>query len=148
MKRYRSILSCLLAFVMAFIVGCGSPQVKEPPTYSDAQLQQIQKYQSDLIGLRDRMTSELPAYINNRKWVEVNNFVHGPMGSLLQEMNYLIKNLLPDDQPPARQLSREVFEHLLQIGEAAEKANLSQASLNYQGALEDLNAFLDLVPQA
>ncbi len=148
MKRYRSILACLLAFVMAFMVGCGSPEVKAPPTYSDVQLQQIEKYQSDIIGLRDRMTSELPAYINNRKWIEVDNFVHGPMGTLLQEMNYLIKNLLPNDQPAARKLSREVFEHLLLIGEAAEKADLSQAASNYQAALEDLNAFLNLVPQA
>ncbi|MEB3283451.1 MAG: photosystem II protein PsbQ [Lyngbya sp.] len=148
MKRYRSILACLLAFVMAFIVGCGSPQVKEPPTYSDAQLQQIQKYESDILGLRDRMTTELPAYINTSKWVEVDNFVHGPLGTLLQEMNYLTKNLLPNDQPPARKLSREVFEHLLQVGEAAEKADRSLAASSYQAALEDLDAFLNLVPQA
>ena len=147
MKRYRSILACLLAFVMAFIVGCGSPQVKEPPTYSDIQLQQIQKYKSDLLELRDRMTGELPQYINTRKWVEVDNFVHGPLGSLLQEMNYLTKNLLPEDQPSARKLSREVFEHLLQVGEAAEKADQSLAASSYQAALEDLDAFLNLVPQ-
>jgi|GEM_PF-432633 len=147
MKRYRSILACLLAFVMAFIVSCGSPEVKEPPTYSNAQLQQIQGYQSDILELRDRMTSELPAYINNRKWVEVDNFVHGPLGSLLQEMNYLTKNLLPNDQPPARKLARKVFEDLLQVGEAAEKANKPLAASSYQAALEDLNAFLDLVPQ-
>lgn len=147
MKRYRSILACLLAFVMAFIVGCGSPEVKEPPTYSDAQLEQIQNYKTDILGLRDRMTSELPAYINKRKWVEVDNFVHGPLGTLLQEMNLLTKNLLPNDQEPARKLSREVFEHLLQVGEAAEKADQSLAQTNYQAALQDLNAFLDLVPQ-
>lgn len=147
MKRYRSILACLLAFVMAFIVGCGSPEVKEPPTYSDAQLEQIQNYKTDILGLRDRMTSELPAYINNRKWVEVDNFVHGPLGTLLQEMNLLTKNLLPNDREPARKLSREVFEHLLQVGEAAETADQSLAQTNYQAALQDLNAFLDVVPQ-
>ncbi|MDY7024337.1 MAG: photosystem II protein PsbQ [Cyanobacteriota bacterium] len=147
MKRYRSILACLMALVMAFLVACGSPEVQAPPTYTNAQLQQIQKYESDIIGLRDRLTTELPAAINNRKWIEADNFVHGPMGTLLQEMNYLIKNLLPNDQPPARKLAREVFEHLLEVGEAAEKADQSSAASSYQAALKDLDAFLNLVPE-
>ncbi|MFM6357531.1 MAG: photosystem II protein PsbQ, partial [Planktothrix sp.] len=99
MKRYRSILACILALVTTFVVGCGSPKVEIPKTYTEAQIQQIQKYNSDIVGLRDRFTTELPRYISARNWVQVDAFIHGPLGTLLQEMNYLTKNLLPDTQP-------------------------------------------------
>ncbi len=148
MKRYRSILSCILALVIVFVVGCGTPEVVEPPTYSDVQLEQIQNYKTDILGLRDRMTTELEGYINDRKWIEVDNFVHGPLGTMLQQMKYLTRNLLPDEQPPAKKLSREMFEHLVAVGKAAEIADQRQAAAQYKQALDDLDAFLDLAPQS
>lgn len=148
MKLYRSILSCILALLTAFVVGCGAPEVAEPPTYSDVQLEQIQNYKTDILGLRDRMRTELESYINDRKWIEVDNFVHGPLGTMLQEMNYLTRNLLPNDQPPAKKLSREMFEHLVQVGKAAEVGDQRQAAAQYKQALDDLDAFLDLAPQS
>ncbi|MFM6208058.1 photosystem II protein PsbQ [Planktothrix sp.] len=148
MKRYRSILACILALVTTFVVGCGSPKVEIPKTYTEAQIQQIQKYNSDIVGLRDRFTTELPRYISARNWVQVDAFIHGPLGTLLQEMNYLTKNLLPDTQPKARQLSREVFEHLVEVTKAAENRDLVKAASGYEEALKDLDAFLALVPKA
>jgi photosystem II protein PsbQ len=78
----------------------------------------------------------------------VDAFIHGPLGTLLQEMNYLTKNLLPDTQPKARQLSREVFEHLVEVTKAAENRDLVKAASGYEEALKDLDAFLALVPKA
>lgn len=148
MKRYRSILACILALVTTFVVGCSSPKVEVPKTYTSTQLQQIDKYNTDLLALRQRMTLELPEAISARNWVEVNNFIHGPLGSLLQEMNLLTRNLLPDAQPKARGLAREVFEHLVEVTKAAETNNPQLAASGYQEALIDLDAFLSLVPKA
>ncbi len=148
MKRYRSILACLLALVTVFVVSCGSPEVAAPPTYTSTQLEQIQKYNTDILGLRDRMTNELQTSIGKRKWVEVNNFIHGPLGTMLQEMNYLVRNLLPDEQPPARQLAKELFNDLVKVGEAAEVGDQRLAQSSYQQALQDLDRFLELVPQS
>lgn len=147
MRRYRSVLASILALVMAFVVGCSAPQVEVPKTYTQAQLQQIDKYNSDILGLRDRMTRELVSAIQNRKWTEVNNFIHGPLGTLLQEMNYLTRNLLPNEQPQARKLSREVFEHLVEVGDAANKGAVQEALASYGQALIDLDSFLKLVPK-
>ncbi|MGF1491437.1 MAG: photosystem II protein PsbQ [Microcoleaceae cyanobacterium] len=146
MKRYRSILACILALLVTFVVSCGAPEVAEPPTYSSTQIEQIQNYSSEITALRDRMTSELSTYIQKRQWVEVDNFIHGPLGTMLRTMNYLTRNLLPDDQPAAQKLARETFEYLVQVGKAAEVGDQSQAASNYQKALDDLNAFLKSVP--
>ena len=148
MKRYRSLLACILALVTTFVVGCSSPKVEIPKTYTEAQIQQIQKYNSDILAVRDRFTTELPRYISARNWVQVDAFVHGPLGSLLQEMNYITKNLLPDAQPKARALAREVFEHLVEVTKAAETRDPVKAASGYQEALKDLDSFLGLVPKA
>ena len=146
MKRYRSILACILALVTVFVVSCGSPEVSAPPTYTSIQLEQIQKYNTDILALRDRMTSELQTIINKRKWFEVDTFIHGPLGTMLQEMNYLISNLLPKEQPAARQLSKTFFNDLVKVGEAAEVGDQRLAQTSYEQALTDLDAFLELVP--
>ncbi|MGB3535019.1 MAG: photosystem II protein PsbQ [Microcoleaceae cyanobacterium] len=146
MKRYRSILACLLALVAVFVVSCGSAEVAAPPTYSTTQLQQIQKYNTNILALRDRMTTELQTSIAKSQWIEVDNFVHGPLGTMLREMNYLVRNLLPDEQPPARKLAKELFNDLVKVGEAAEVADKRLAQTSYQQALQDLDSFLELVP--
>ena len=148
MKRYRSILACLLALVTVFVVSCGNPEVAAPPTYTSTQLEQIQKYNTNILGLRDRMTNELQTSIAKREWIEVDNFIHGPLGTMLQEMNYLVRNLLPDEQPPARQLSKQLFSDLVKVGEAAAVADGRSAQASYQQALQDLDSFLELVPQS
>lgn len=147
MKGYRSILACVLAFVTAFVVGCGSPQVAEPPTYSNIQLEKIQEYKSNIVAIRDRSATELTGYIQKGDWNNIDNFVHGPFGTVLQEMNYVVRNLLPNEQPEARKLSREVFEHLQEISEAATIGDRQQTVSNYQEAIKDLDLFLNKFPQ-
>ncbi|MGB3404933.1 MAG: photosystem II protein PsbQ [Microcoleaceae cyanobacterium] len=147
MKRYRSILACLVALVAVFVVSCGSAEVAAPPTYTTTQLQQIQKYDTTISALRDRMTGELQTSISQRDWVNVDNFIHGPLGTMLQEMNYAIRNLLPDDQPAARKLAKELFNDLVKVGEAAEVADQRSTQTSYQQALQDVDNFLELLPK-
>lgn len=147
MKRYRSILACLFALVAVFVVSCGSAEVVAPPTYTNTQLQQIQKYNTNISALRDRMTGELQTSISERDWVNVDNFIHGPLGTMLQEMNYAIRNLLPDEQPAARKVAKELFNDLVKVGEAAEVADQRSTQTSYQQALQDVDNFLELLPQ-
>ena len=146
MRRYRSILSLILVIVATFLISCGSPSVaKTPQTYTTAQLQQIQQYLPDIVSLRNRM-SEIPIMIQRRDWIDVNNFIHGPLGELRLKMTYVARNLLPKDQESARQTTRQLFDDLVKIEEAAQETNPQAAVRSYEAALADINKFLQLVP--
>lgn len=148
MTRHRSILSLILVIVATFLISCGSPSVaKAPPTYTAAQVEQIQQYVPDMIALRDRM-SEIPTLIQRRDWIDVNNFIHGPLGELRLKMTYVTRNLLPKDQETARQATRDFFDHLVKIEQAAQNSDPQGAQLNYRQALADIDKFLQLVPKS
>ncbi len=148
MARYRSILSLILVIVATFLVSCGSPTVaKVAPTYTAAQIQQVQQYVPEIAALRDRTTSELQKLIQNREWIDVSNFIHGPLGELRLQMTYVTRNLLPQDQALARQATRDLFDHLVKIYQAAQDSDYQQATLNYREALADIDTFLQLVPK-
>ena len=147
MARYRSILSLILAIVATFLVSCGSPTVaKVPPTYTAAQVEQIQQYVPDIVALRDRM-SEIPTFIKRSDWIDVSNFIHGPLGELRLKMTYVTRNLLPKDQQTAREATRDLFDHLVKIEQAAQEGNSQRAVLNYREAVADIDTFLQVVPQ-
>ncbi|GAC1502511.1 MAG: hypothetical protein NVS2B14_15140 [Chamaesiphon sp.] len=148
MARYRSILALILAFVATFVVSCSSPTAQtKAPTYTPAQLEQLQGSVSGIVGLRDRLP-ELATLIENRDWNNVESFIHGPLGELRVKMNTLLRNLLPDAQAKALATSKEVFGHLNKIDQAAQESSYERAIRNYGGALKDLDAFLQLVPKA
>ena len=148
MARYRSILSLIIVIVATFLVSCGSPTVaKAPPTYTAAQIEQIQQYVPDMVALRDRM-SELQMLIKRRDWIDVNNFIHGPLGELRLKMTYVTRNLLAKDQAQASEATRDLFGHLVKIEHAAERGDAPRATLNYREAVADIDTFLQLVPQA
>lgn len=148
MARYRSLLSLILVIVATFLVSCGSPTVaKVPQTYTSAQVEQIQQYVPDLIALRDRM-SEVPILIQRRNWIDVGNFIHGPLGELRLKMNYVTRHLLPKDQEAGRQATRDLFNNLVKIEQAAEEGNSQAAVRNYEAALADINKFFQLIPQS
>jgi photosystem II protein PsbQ len=147
MALYRLILSLIIVFVATFLVSCGSPTVaKAPPTYTTAQIERIQQYVPDMVGLRDRM-GELQTLIKRRDWIDVGNFIHGPLGELRLKMTYVTRNLLPKDQEAARQATRDLFNDLVKIEQAAEDGNSQAAIGYYQAALADVNKFLQLIPQ-
>ena len=148
MARYRSILSLIIVIVATFLVSCGSPTVaKAPPTYTAAQIEQIQQYVPDMVALRDRM-SELQMLIKRRDWIDVSNFIHGPLGELRLKMTYVTRNLLPKDQAQASEATRDLFDHLVKIEQAAASGDAPRATLNYREALGDIDTFLQVVPQA
>lgn len=147
MTRFRSILAVLLAFVTAFLVSCSSPTAVKPPTYTTAQLEQIQQYVSEIESMRDRLP-ELAKLIQDENWVFVRNFIRGPLGELRAKMSLVERNLLPKEQPKAREQSKEVFEDLVAIDAAAQDQDYKTAIKSYAAIQKDVNAFLGLTPKA
>lgn len=147
MRRNRSILALILAFVAAFMVSCSSPTGFKQTTYTPTQLQQIQRSVSGIVALRDRMP-ELATLIENRDWSNVESLIHGPLGDLRMRMSTLARDLLPDAQADALESARNVFGHLNKIDQAAKDSSYDQAIRNYAEALKDFETFLNLVPKA
>ena len=148
MARYRSILSLMLVIVTTFLVSCSSPSaVKLPETYTVSQVELIRRSVPEILTLRDRMSNELQTLIQKRDWIDVSNFIHGPLGELRLEMINISRSLLPKDQELARQATRDLFDHLVKIDQAAKDGQYQRAALNYREALADVDAFLQLVPK-
>ncbi len=147
MARYRSILSLMLVIVATFVVSCSSPSaVKLPQTYTVSQIDLIQRSIPEILTLRDRMSKELQTLIQKRDWIDVSNFIHGPLGELRLEMINISRSLLPPDQDKARQLTRDLFDNLVKVDQAAKEGQLQKVMQNYQEALADIDNFLKLVP--
>ncbi|MDJ0733623.1 MAG: photosystem II protein PsbQ [Nostocaceae cyanobacterium] len=147
MARQRSILSLILVLLATFLISCGGPKVAAPPpTYTTAQLEQIQEYLPELLAVRDR-SQELEKLIQKNEWVNVGNFIHGPMAEAKLNMNYITARLLPQDQPQARQITRDLFNHLVKIDQAAKDRNSFSAANYYKAAYSDIQKFIDLLPE-
>ncbi len=145
MLNKRSIVAWMMALLVAFLASCGSPA--PPPTYSDAQLQKIEQSTAGIQALRDRM-DELESLIQKGEWVNVDTFIHGPLGDLRSKTNYLTQSLLlPKDKKPVLNAAKELFEDLEDIDVAAAEADKKQALNNYKEAIADFDTFLDLVPK-
>ena len=146
MLRFRSFLAVILALVATFLVSCGSPEAKAPPTYTEAKLAEIQVFTPRLEEFRDRLP-ELQDLIERGRWVDVGTFIHGPLGDLRRNMSNLARTLLPADQKAALKLTNELLEDLVGIDEAAAEGNTSEALVNYRAAVSDFDSFLELIPQ-
>ena len=147
MARHQSLLSLILVIVAMFLASCGSPTAaKVPQTYTVAQIQQIQQYVPEIVDLRDR-TLELKRSIDQREWVDVSQFIHGPVTQLRLQMTNITRHLLPKDQDTARQTIRKLFNNLVSIDQSAQVGDYQRVALNYQEALADINSFLQLLPQ-
>jgi photosystem II protein PsbQ len=112
-----------------------------------AQIEQIQRYVPEIVALRDRTSRELQRSIQRRDWIDVSNFIHGPLGELRLEMINVSRKLLPKDQERASQLSRDFFDNLVKIDQAAKDGQSERVKLNYREALADLDNFLQLIPK-
>jgi photosystem II protein PsbQ len=146
MPRLRSILSLVLILVASLLVSCSSPQAAIPTTYSPEKIAQLQVYVQPIQETRERM-SELQSLIANRKWIDAGSLIHGPFGSLRQEMLSLSRNLLPKDREPATKLAKEFFTRLEGIDAAAQARNPEVAEYQFGEAIKDFDAFLKLIPQ-
>ncbi|GGA55835.1 photosystem II protein PsbQ [Okeania sp. KiyG1] len=146
MLNKRSIVAWMMALLVAFLASCGSPA--PPPTYSDAQLQKIEQYTTGIVALRDRM-DELKTLIQKEDWVNVDTFIHGPLGDLRSKTNYLTQSLLlPKDKGPVSDAAKEVFQDLEEIDVAAAANDKRQATNEYKEAIADFVTFLNLIPKS
>lgn len=146
MKRYRSVLSLLLAAIAIFLVSCGNPTpTVKGPTYTPAQLEEIQTSATSVKEFRDKMLS-IPPLVQQQEWVDLSSYIHGPLGELRFRMVRLARLLEPKLQPTALKVAKDVFGHLNLIDEAAQSFDAKKAFLNYNEALKDFDAFLKLLP--
>ncbi|MDZ7960007.1 MAG: photosystem II protein PsbQ [Aulosira sp. DedQUE10] len=147
MSRQRSLLSLILVFLATLLISCGGPSVSvAPPTYTTDQLTKIQVYVPEIQAVRDR-SEELKNLIQQKDWINVDNFIHGPITEARLNINYVIPNLLPKQQSAARQIARDFFNHLVKIDQAATSGNTQLALNNSQAAVADIDKFLDLLPE-
>jgi photosystem II protein PsbQ len=147
MARQRSIFSLLLVLMATFLISCGGPGVAvAPPTYTTAQIEKIQLYVPQIEAVRDR-SEELKTLIQKNDWINVSNFIHGPITSARLNLTYVTPNLLPKDQATARQIARDFFNHLIKVDQAANASNAQLASTNSQAAFADIDKFLQLLPK-
>ena len=144
---FRPLISLLLVFVSVFVVSCSDGSKAKAPTYSTAQITQIQLANKGLTALRDRLP-ELSTLIEKRDWNNVKTFIHGPLGDIRTRMAGLAKELLPGTKEQASAIGKEVFGHFNKIDTAAGDNDYKAAILNYNEALKDLEAFSKLLPQA
>lgn len=145
MGRFRPLLGILLAVVASCLVACGGPAAKIPTTYTPEILQQVELYTPAVAELRDRFP-ELAGYIQTKDWVNVQSFIHGPMGEMRTRVNRLAGTLLTKDKPQAQALAKEIYTHLERLDEAAANNQQVIAGQEYRNALDDFDTFLSLVP--
>jgi photosystem II protein PsbQ len=147
MVNYRSVLSVMLAAIAFFLISCSSPTAVAPgPTYSAAQLEQIQTYTAEVKELRERLLT-IPPLVQQKRWTDVQSFIHGPLGELRFKMSKLARTLEPKVQATALESAKDVFGHLILIDEATLTQDSRKALLNYNRALEDFDTFLKYIPQ-
>jgi photosystem II protein PsbQ len=147
MIRKKSLVTWMIALLAVLMVSCSSG-VAKVTTYSPEQLGKIADYTTNLVVYRDRM-DRLNELIQKQQWVNVDTYIHGPLGALRGQTTYLTQNLLlPKDRDQVLSAGREIFEHLEKIDVAANEGNYNLAVANYQEAVKDLENFLDLIPKS
>ncbi len=147
MSLFRPLISILLVFISVLVVSCSDGSEVKAPTYSAAQLVQIQATNNNVTALRDRLP-ELATFIQSRDWNNVKSFIHGPLGDIRTRMSGLSRELLPGTKEQALAVSKEIFVHLNKIDEAAGNNDYQVAIRNYGEALKDFASFSKLIPQA
>lgn len=147
MARHRSIFSLILVVLATFLISCSGPSVAvAPPTYTAQQVAKIQEYVPAIEAVRDR-SAELQQLIEKNDWINVGNFIHGPITEAKLAISYITPNLLPKDQPAAREIARDFLKHLVKIDQGATLGNFKLALSNYQAAFADIDKFLQLLPK-
>ena len=147
MSLFRPLISILLVFISVFVVSCGDGSQAKAPTYSVAQLAQIQTTTKNVTALTDRLP-ELSAMIQKRDWNNVKSFIHGPLGDIRILMSALSKELLPGTKEKALATSKEIFGHFNKIDEAAGNNDYPGAIRNYGEAMKDITTLFNLAPKA
>jgi len=91
----------------------------------------------------------LPQYIGDKQWNKVQGVLTGPMGTLSQTMNELVKKV--DDsslQLKCKELSVDIRKDLYAIAAAADRKQANEALISYERAVKKLERFFSLVSGA
>lgn len=145
MARFRPLISLVLVLFSVLLVSCSSPAPKAF-VYTPEQMAAIERYATDIQDMRGQMLSKLSVMIQDKDWVDIGTFIHGPLGEMRTKMSNLTRNLDPKLQAESQDVAKEVFGHLVSIDEAASERNFEKAAFNYREALKDIDAFLQLAP--
>jgi photosystem II protein PsbQ len=147
MFRFRALFSFIFACAAFLLVSCGGPSVVSvPPTYTDAQLSQIQQYLPEIESAYQRLDA-LSDAIKDQRWQEIRSTIRGPFGSMIQDMKYVNSHLLPADQKAATQIARDVFQDFIAIDQAAIANNADAALRGFDSAVQDLEKFIAQLPE-
>ncbi|MGB3695237.1 MAG: photosystem II protein PsbQ [Spirulinaceae cyanobacterium] len=145
MVRLRSILPLILALFATFLVSCGSGVAQAPPTYTPEKVAQIETALIPIKQAQEKLP-KLAQLIADQDWIDVRNFIHGPMGLLRRNMSYVSRQLLEKDQGPANELAKEVFADFDSLDLAAKEQSLVATSESFYEIVEDFEEFLQFVP--
>jgi photosystem II protein PsbQ len=145
MSRIRPLFCLILVSLATLLISCGGPNVvATPPSYTPLQIEKIQEYVPEVVAVQKR-GAQLQKLIQNKNWTDVSNFIHGPVAEARLNMNYIVSNLLPEEQPTARKIVRDMFNNLVKIDQAAKERNPQKALNSYNAAFADIDKFLDLL---
>jgi len=147
MTRPRSFFALMMACLMTFLVSCSSVEAKVPTTYTTAQIQQIQRYVPTLTEFRSRMDN-LGALIQKKNWIDAKTYIHGPLGDLRGAMKSVSAVLLPKSQAQAVDLTKSLFANLVNVDIAVKDLDYAKVTSSYEKAVNDFDAFLELIPKA
>jgi photosystem II protein PsbQ len=90
----------------------------------------------------------LGTLIQKRNWIDTRTYIHGPLGDLRGTMKSVSASLLPKDREKAVDLTKSLFADLVNLDIAAKDLNYAKVSSSYQKAVNDFDAFLQLIPKA
>lgn len=148
MIRLRSILPLILALVTTFLVSCGGNVVQPPASYTADTISQLERPTEAIVESRNELESRVGNLIAQQNWLDIESFIHGPLGELRHDMSFVARNLLPQDKTKAKALADDIFGHFERMDAAIKDKQYSLVSKNYQEVLTDLDAFIDLIPTA
>lgn len=147
MRRLRIIFSFVLVALTTLLISCSSgTQAKIPLVYTPEKIAQLQVFAEPVETAKEQMTI-LRGFIEDENWTDTRTFMHGPLGSLRQDVRILSKKFLPKEQTEAAEIAQNLFSHFDRIDIAAKERNYSLAEAQYVEALDDLETFLNLIPQ-
>ncbi len=144
----RSMMSICLVAIATLLVSCSSGgKAAVPVTYTDAQLSQISIYAGRIQSSKDRLP-ELADYIRTKNWVNVDNFIHGPLGNLRESMNRLAFQLLPEDKAALLAAADKISVDLENMSSAVGTYDFNATNNAYAKFASDLSVLLNSVPTA
>ncbi|NEP45452.1 MAG: photosystem II protein PsbQ [Okeania sp. SIO2H7] len=145
MRQYRSILSLFLAVVAVFMVSCSGAPTAQGPTYTDAEIQLLQTYKTNLQKFRDR-AEELDSMIENQEWNNIKSLIHGPLGELRFRLSSVTRSLEPSLQKTADDLADDILKAVVGIDAASASFDPGATAAQYNTLVRNFDQFLDLIP--